>query len=235
MKLLVSKVVNKIISILIKLGLIKSKGIYYMGGVNVLPPPLKADEENKLLQKLEHDESVKSILIERNLRLVVYISRKFENTGIDVEDLISIGTIGLIKAVNTFKLNKNIKLATYASRCIENEILMYLRKNNKKKIEVSFDEPLNVDLDGNELLLSDILGTENDEIYKVIEDEIDRDLLVMALDRLSDREKQIMELRFGLTNRGRGNRTVFYISKYLQVILAACKEVIACAYIDVFI
>jgi len=203
MKLLVSKVVNKIISILIKLGLIKAKGIYYMGGVNVLPPPLKADEENKLLQKLEHDESVKSILIERNLRLVVYISRKFENTGIDVEDLISIGTIGLIKAVNTFKLNKNIKLATYASRCIENEILMYLRKNNKKKIEVSFDEPLNVDLDGNELLLSDILGTENDEIYKVIEDEIDRDLLVMALDRLSDREKQIMELRFGLTNRGR--------------------------------
>lgn len=203
MKLLVSKVVNKIISILIKLGLIKPKGIYYMGGVNVLPPPLKAEEENKLLQKLEHDESVKSILIERNLRLVVYISRKFENTGIDVEDLISIGTIGLIKAVNTFKLNKNIKLATYASRCIENEILMYLRKNNKKKIEVSFDEPLNVDLDGNELLLSDILGTENDEIYKVIEDEIDRDLLVMALDRLSDREKQIMELRFGLTNRGR--------------------------------
>ena len=203
MKLLVSKVVNKIISILIKLGLIKPKGIYYMGGVNVLPPPLKADEENKLLQKLEHDESVKSILIERNLRLVVYISRKFENTGIDVEDLISIGTIGLIKAVNTFKLNKNIKLATYASRCIENEILMYLRKNNKKKIEVSFDEPLNVDLDGNELLLSDVLGTENDEIYKVIEDEIDRDLLVMALDRLSDREKQIMELRFGLTNRGR--------------------------------
>ena len=203
MKLLVSKVINKIISILIKLGLIKPKGIYYMGGVNVLPPPLKADEENKLLQKLEHDESVKSILIERNLRLVVYISRKFENTGIDVEDLISIGTIGLIKAVNTFKLNKNIKLATYASRCIENEILMYLRKNNKKKIEVSFDEPLNVDLDGNELLLSDILGTENDEIYKVIEDEIDRDLLVMALDRLSDREKQIMELRFGLTNRGR--------------------------------
>ena len=203
MKLLVSKVVNKIISILIKLGLIKPKGIYYMGGVNVLPPPLKADEENKLLQKLEHDESVKSILIERNLRLVVYISRKFENTGIDIEDLISIGTIGLIKAVNTFKLNKNIKLATYASRCIENEILMYLRKNNKKKIEVSFDEPLNIDIDGNELLLSDILGTENDEIYKVIEDEIDRDLLVMALDRLSDREKQIMELRFGLTNRGR--------------------------------
>ncbi|MGO0806883.1 sigma-70 family RNA polymerase sigma factor, partial [Clostridioides difficile] len=131
-----------------------------------------------------------------------YISRKFENTGIDVEDLISIGTIGLIKAVNTFKLNKNIKLATYASRCIENEILMYLRKNNKKKTEVSFDEPLNIDLDGNELLLSDVLGTENDEIYKIIEEEIDRDLLVMALDRLSDREKQIMELRFGLIDKG---------------------------------
>ena len=203
MKSLISKVYNKFISILIKLGIIKPKGIYYMGGVNILPPPLKSDEESELLQKLEHDESVKTILIERNLRLVVYISRKFENTGIDVEDLISIGTIGLIKAVNTFKLNKNIKLATYASRCIENEILMYLRKNNKKKIEISFDEPLNVDWDGNELLLSDVLGTENDEIYKIIEEEIDKDLLVMALDRLSDREKQIMELRFGLTSRGR--------------------------------
>ena len=157
----------------------------------------------ELLQQLETDDSIKQILIERNLRLVVYISRKFENTGIDIEDLISIGTIGLIKAVNTFKLNKNIKLATYASRCIENEILMYLRKNNKKKIEVSFDEPLNIDVDGNELLLSDVLGTENDEIYKIIEEEIDKDLLVMALDRLSDREKQIMELRFGLTTRGR--------------------------------
>ena len=173
-----------------------------MGGANILPPPLKAHEEIELLKKLENDESVKSILIERNLRLVVYISRKFENTGIDVEDLISIGTIGLIKAVNTFKLNKNIKLATYASRCIENEILMYLRKNNKKKTEVSFDEPLNVDLDGNELLLSDVLGTDNDEIYKIIEEEIDRDLLLMALDRLNDREKQIMELRFGLIDKG---------------------------------
>jgi RNA polymerase sigma-E factor len=174
-----------------------------MGGVNILPPPLSAEEEMELLQQLETDDSIKQILIERNLRLVVYISRKFENTGIDIEDLISIGTIGLIKAVNTFKLNKNIKLATYASRCIENEILMYLRKNNKKKIEVSFDEPLNIDVDGNELLLSDVLGTENDEIYKIIEEEIDKDLLVMALDRLSDREKQIMELRFGLTTRGR--------------------------------
>jgi RNA polymerase sporulation-specific sigma factor len=197
------KIMSRIVEVLIKLRLMKPKGVYYLGGVNVLPPPLTSDEEIELLQKLEHDDSIKTILIERNLRLVVYISRKFENTGIDVEDLISIGTIGLIKAVNTFKLNKNIKLATYASRCIENEILMYLRKNNKKKSEVSFDEPLNVDLDGNELLLSDILGTENDEIYKLIEEEIDKDLLVMALDRLSEREKQIMELRFGLTNKGR--------------------------------
>ena len=197
------KIMSRIVEVLIKLRLMKPKGVYYLGGVNVLPPPLTSDEEIELLQKLEHDDSIKTILIERNLRLVVYISRKFENTGIDVEDLISIGTIGLIKAVNTFKLNKNIKLATYASRCIENEILMYLRKNNKKKSEVSFDEPLNVDLDGNELLLSDILGTVNDEIYKLIVEEIDKDLLVMALDRLSEREKQIMELRFGLTNKGR--------------------------------
>ncbi len=198
MKSLISKVLNKIVFILIKLNIIKPKSIFYMGGVNILPPPLSAEEEMELLQQLETDDSIK-----QNLRLVVYISRKFENTGIDIEDLISIGTIGLIKAVNTFKLNKNIKLATYASRCIENEILMYLRKNNKKKIEVSFDEPLNIDVDGNELLLSDVLGTENDEIYKIIEEEIDKDLLVMALDRLSDREKQIMELRFGLTTRGR--------------------------------
>lgn len=203
MKSLISKVLNKILFILIKLNIIKPKSIFYMGGVNILPPPLSSEEEMELLQQLETDDSIKQILIERNLRLVVYISRKFENTGIDIEDLISIGTIGLIKAVNTFKLNKNIKLATYASRCIENEILMYLRKNNKKKIEVSFDEPLNIDVDGNELLLSDVLGTENDEIYKIIEEEIDKDLLVMALDRLSDREKQIMELRFGLTTRGR--------------------------------
>ena len=153
MKLFMMKVMTKfrllILKLGSKLGIIKVDSIYYMGGVNVLPPPLKPEEENELLQRLEKDEHVKTILIERNLRLVVYISRKFENTGIDVEDLISIGTIGLIKAVNTFKLNKNIKLATYASRCIENEILMYLRKNNKKKAEVSFDEPLNIELDGN--------------------------------------------------------------------------------------
>lgn len=190
------------LKILERLG-IDDNTMYYIAGPDKLPAPLKNDEEMELLKRLMNkDSEAKNILIERNLRLVVYISRKFENTGIDVEDLISIGTIGLIKAVNTFKSNKNIKLATYASRCIENEILMYLRKNNKKKAEVSFDEPLNTDLDGNELLLSDVLGTENDEIYKIIEEEIDKNLLFMALDKLSDREKQIMELRFGLTTRG---------------------------------
>lgn len=193
----------KLIKLGNKLKLIKPDSCYYMGGANVLPPPLTLEEEKELLQKLEYDDNIKTILIERNLRLVVYISRKFENTGIDMEDLISIGTIGLIKAVNTFNLDKNIKLATYASRCIENEILMCLRKNNKKKSEVSFDEPLNVDLDGNELLLSDVLGTDNDEIYKIIEEEIDKNLLFMALDKLSDREKQIMELRFGLSTKGK--------------------------------
>ena len=183
---------------------IEEMPIFYIGGSQTLPPPLLPEEEKKELEKLANgDESVRQTLVERNLRLVVYIAKKFENTGIGIEDLISIGTIGLMKAINTYNTTKNIKLATYASRCIENEILMYLRKNNKKKIEVSFDEPLNIDVDGNELLLSDVLGTENDEIYKIIEEEIDKDLLVMALDRLSDREKQIMELRFGLTTRGR--------------------------------
>ncbi len=198
--LIKNKVRYFINKILVKLGLVDYDEIYYLGGNDILPPPLDAEEENNLLQNIENDEHVKNILIERNLRLVVYISRKFENTGLDIEDLISIGTIGLIKAVNTFKLDKNIKLATYASRCIENEILMYLRKNSRKKTEVSFDEPLNIDLDGNELLLSDVLGTENDEIYKLIEEEIDKELLQIALDKLSNREKQIMELRFGLAS-----------------------------------
>lgn len=178
--------------------------IYYIGGNEVLPTPLKADEELKLLNKLGSDEDleVKSILIERNLRLVVYIARKFENTGVNVEDLISIGTIGLIKAINTFKTDKNIKLATYASRCIENEILMYLRRNTRTKTEVSIDEPLNVDWEGNELLLSDILGTDVDVIYKDIEDEVDKNLLKMAMEKLSNREKKIVELRFGLLTDG---------------------------------
>lgn len=178
--------------------------IYYIGGNDVLPMPLNPEEEANLLSKLgsEEDESIKAILIERNLRLVVYIARKFENTGVNVEDLISIGTIGLIKAINTFKTDKNIKLATYASRCIENEILMYLRRNTKTKTEVSIDEPLNVDWEGNELLLSDILGTDVDVIYRNIEDEVDRDLLNKAIEKLSKREKKIVELRFGLCNEG---------------------------------
>ncbi len=173
--------------------------IFYIGGSDTLPPPLSKEEEEEILSKFESDnEYVKKVLIEHNLRLVVYIARKFENTGIYVEDLISIGTIGLIKAINTFKTDKNIKLATYASRCIENEILMYLRKNSNTKTEVSIDEPLNVDWDGNELLLSDILGTENDVICKNIEDEVDRKLLYTAMQKLSAREQRIMELRFGL-------------------------------------
>ena len=183
---------------LIKIGL-RSDEIYYIGGSQALPPPLSKDEEAVLLVKLpDGDKAARSILIERNLRLVVYIARKFENTGINIEDLISIGTIGLIKAVNTFNPERKIKLATYASRCIENEILMYLRRNNKTRSEVSFDEPLNTDWDGNELLLSDVLGTDDDIITKDLEANVDKTLLLSALTRLSEREKQIMELRFGL-------------------------------------
>lgn len=176
--------------------------IHYIGGADILPPPLEPEEEKKLLEKLGNldDAEIKSILIERNLRLVVYIAKKFDNTGVGVEDLISIGTIGLIKAVNTFKLDKKIKLATYASRCIENEILMYLRRSAKTRMEVSIDEPLNVDWDGNELLLSDILGTEEDLIYRDLEDEVDKELLKRAMSILSEREKMIVELRFGLNN-----------------------------------
>ncbi|MBR0028572.1 MAG: RNA polymerase sporulation sigma factor SigE [Clostridia bacterium] len=178
---------------------LKCDEIFYIGGSDTLPSPLTKDEEARLIKALsEGDMSVKATLIERNLRLVVYIARKFENTGIYVEDLISIGTIGLIKAINTFKPDKNIKLATYASRCIENEILMYLRKNSNMRIEVSIDEPLNVDWDGNELLLSDILGTDNDVICKNIEDEVDKALLKDALTKLAPREQEIMRMRFGL-------------------------------------
>ncbi|WP_199689926.1 RNA polymerase sporulation sigma factor SigE [Clostridium sp. 1xD42-85] len=184
--------------LLIKLRL-KSEEIYYIGGSEALPPPLSKEEERELLALLpKGDKSARAILIERNLRLVVYIARKFENTGINIEDLISIGTIGLIKAVNTFNPEKKIKLATYASRCIENEILMYLRRNNKLKSEVSFDEPLNIDWDGNELLLSDVLGTDEDIITRDLESDVDKHLLKNALSQLNPREKQIMELRFGL-------------------------------------
>jgi RNA polymerase sporulation-specific sigma factor len=176
-----------------------AKNLYYIGGNDALPPPLSKEEEENLVQRLvAGDETIRSILIERNLRLVVYIARKFENTGVNVEDLISVGTIGLIKAVNTFDPSKKIKLATYGSRCIENEILMYLRRNSKVKAEISFYEPLNIDWDGNELLLSDILGTDNDSVYNLIEDEVDKQLLFVAMKKLNIREKEIVELRFGL-------------------------------------
>lgn len=177
--------------------------IHYIGGTEVLPPPLLDEEETEMINDLisgerEEAETAKSVLIEHNLRLVVYIAKKFDNTGVGVEDLISIGTIGLIKAINTYNPNKNIKLATYASRCIENEILMYLRRNNKTKLEVSIDEPLNVDWDGNELLLSDILGTEEDITYRDIEEEVEKKVLHNAISKLSDRERTIINMRFGL-------------------------------------
>jgi len=175
--------------------------VHYIGSAEVLPPPLKEKEELGLIAKLDQgDKSVKGTLIEHNLRLVVYIAKKFENTGINIEDLVSIGTIGLIKAVNTFEPKKNIKLATYASRCIENEILMYLRRNLKNRVEVSLDEPLNVDWDGNELLLSDVLGTESDMIYKTIEGEVEKNLLGQAMHKLNPRERTIIQLRFGLND-----------------------------------
>ena len=176
--------------------------IHYIGGTEILPPPLNAEEEARAILGLEsaNGEQARATLIEHNLRLVVYIARKFENTGVGVEDLISIGTIGLIKAINSFDSGKNIKLATYASRCIENEILMYLRRNSKTRMEVSIDEPLNVDWDGNELLLSDILGTDADIIYRDLENEVERKLLKKALSKLSRREKTIIELRFGLNH-----------------------------------
>jgi RNA polymerase sigma-E factor len=179
----------------------KSNDIHYIGGTEVLPAPLDTKKEAEVIDGLgtEYDGESKSVLIEHNLRLVVYIAKKFDNTGVGVEDLISIGTIGLIKAINTFNPTKNIKLATYASRCIENEILMYLRRNNKTKMEVSIDEPLNIDWDGNELLLSDILGTDEDIIYKDIENDVERRLLGKAISRLSEREKVIVQLRFGLS------------------------------------
>ncbi len=175
--------------------------LYYIAGPETLPPPLSQDEENEMIDRLlSNDECVKKILVERNLRLVVYIAKKFENTGVGIEDLISIGTIGLMKAINTFDAKKNIKLATYASRCIENEILMYLRKSSRTKNEVSIDEPLNTDGDGNELLLSDILGTDDDGVFKTIENEVDCKLVKESICKLSKRERVIMELRFGFVS-----------------------------------
>lgn len=179
-------------------GIMNESVIFYIGGSQSLPPPLLADEEEEMIKRLnDNDFEARQVLVEHNLRLVVYIAKKFENTGIGIEDLVSIGTIGLMKAINTFNMGKNIKLATYASRCIENEILMYLRRSNRIKGEISIDEPLNQDGDGNELLLSDILGTEEDITYRKIEDEVDRALLKDAITKLTNREKHIMELRFG--------------------------------------
>lgn len=191
----INVIINKLLS---KLKFL-FRNVYYIGGNDALPPPLTKEEEDDLVNKLIlGNESVRSTLIERNLRLVVYIAKKFENTGIGIEDLISVGTIGLIKAVNTFQPKKKIKLATYASRCIENEILMYLRRNSKIKAEISFYEPLNIDWDGNELLLSDILGTDTNEIYDTIEEEVDKRLLLIAMNKLNEREKNIVRMRFGL-------------------------------------
>ena len=188
-----------ILKILSKLGLSPAQDIYYIGGAESLPPPLTPEQEAYYLERYTGQESeIRAILIEHNLRLVVYIARKFENTGIGIEDLISIGTIGLIKSVNTYRTDKNTKLATYASRCIENEILMYLRKSANQRSEVSIDEPLNTDWDGNELLLSDILGTEPDCVIRPIEDDVDLQLLGSALDKLSGRERMIITMRFGL-------------------------------------
>ena len=197
------KLIQRII-IKIKLRLLSlHEGVFYISGSTALPPALTPEEERQLIARLDSDPSnVRKTLIERNLRLVVYIARKFENTGVGVEDLVSIGSIGLIKAINTFKPEKNIKLATYASRCIGNEILMYLRKNSPGKGEISIDEPLNVDWDGNELLLSDILGTENDIIERDLDEEVDRELLERAMDKLSKRERTIMQLRFGIGTGG---------------------------------
>lgn len=189
----------KLLELLRIFGLIREKGIYYIGGSDVLPPPLKGAEEQAALEALEQgDEAAKQRLVEHNLRLVVYIARRFENTGINLEDLISIGTIGLIKAIGTYKLDKKIKLATYASRCIENEILMHIRKTSNQKTEVSLDEPINMDCDGNELLLSDILGTDEDMILRPLEDDVDLCVLRQALKELPDREREIVLMRFGL-------------------------------------
>lgn len=202
--------------ILYILRLIRRGEVHYIGGSLTLPPPLSKEEEERYVAMLgENDKEVKNILIEHNLRLVVYIAKKFENTNVGTEDLISIGTIGLIKAINTFKPDKKIKLATYASRCIENEILMYLRKNSNRKTEISIDEPLNVDWDGNELLLSDILGTDADIVCQNIENEVDRELLLIALDKLSAREKRIMELRFGV--RGGVSKTQKEVANMLGI------------------
>lgn len=197
----------------------RPKEIYYIGGNDILPAPLEPARESVVISQLgtEHEKEAKALLIEHNLRLVVYIAKKFDNTGVGVEDLISIGTIGLIKAINTYNPEKNIKLATYASRCIENEILMYLRRNSKTKMEVSIDEPLNVDWDGNELLLSDILGTDEDVISRRLEDEVEIGLLGKAISKLSQREQMIIKLRFGIGRAGAREKTQKEVADLLGI------------------
>ena len=193
---------EKLYEILVRLGFLQVRGIYYIGGSDVLPPPLKGEQEQQALEALElGDENAKQLLIEHNLRLVVYIARRFENTGTNLEDLISIGTIGLIKGINTYRRDKNIKLATYSSRCIENEILMHIRKTSSQKAEVSLDEPINMDYDGNELLLSDILGTDEDVVTGRLEEDVDLQLLRQALKELPSREREIVLMRYGLEGR----------------------------------
>lgn len=197
----------------------EKQDIHYIGGTDILPAPLDTEEENDAIMCLgtEREEEAKKRLIEHNLRLVVYIAKKFDNTGVGVEDLISIGTIGLIKSINTYNPNKNIKLATYASRCIENEILMYLRRNNKTKLEVSIDEPLNVDWDGNELLLSDILGTDEDTIYRDLENEAEHKVLIRALGCLSKRERMIVKMRYGLETEDGEEKTQKEVADLLGI------------------
>ena len=216
--MLLTNIYVRLCRLLERLGVPLQGSLHYIGGSDTLPAPLTREEESRLLAALEGEEGrqeARSQLIEHNLRLVVYIARRFENTGINIEDLISIGTIGLIKAVETYKPAKNIKLATYASRCIENEILMHLRKNANRRREVSLDEPLNTDWDGNELLLSDVLGTEEDSIEKPLEDDVDRDLLFTAITKLSERERTIITLRFGLD--GRRERTQKEVADQLGI------------------
>ena len=217
LKLKVKRLWGKILTTMNILG---NGEVYYIAGPETLPPPLSQEEEAEMINRLlNNDESVRKILVERNLRLVVYIAKKFENTGVGIEDLISIGTIGLMKAINTFDARKNIKLATYASRCIENEILMHLRRSSKTKNEVSIDEPLKTDGDGNELLLSDILGTEDDGVFKTIEDEVDRQLIKESINKLSKREKLIMELRFGFASgKEKTQKDVADMLRYFAVI-----------------
>ncbi len=196
---IISRIKSAIYGLLRKLGILCE--VHYIGGAETLPPPLTAEEETDILSRLDGDESLRRVLVERNLRLVVYIARKFENTGVGLEDLISIGTIGLIKAANTFRADKNIKLATYASRCIENEILMYIRKSQNQKLELSLEAPLSADWDGNELILSDVLGSDEENVGKRLEDEEEKSVIAEAVALLGDRVREIIELRFGLGGR----------------------------------